>query len=106
MSNLPVLKASFWRTDLRFVEIEGNLYPVLLTESLKGQVYSEALRTFAGLREKFVDRAEQSRLVVLASILPSDDWSMVGLYEISAIQSYDEPFVCRLGAKVAKLQEI
>jgi len=105
-ADLPTLEARFWKTDPRFVEIDGVLYPVLLTESLKGQLYSETLLTFAGLRDKFVDSAERLGLAVLANVLPSDDWSMVGLYSISAIQSYDEPFVCRLGAKVAKLKEI
>ena len=103
---LPTFDASYWSPDPRFVEVNGILYPVLLTDMQTGAVYEERLGEFAGYRTKFVDAAEKLQIAALANRLPAGDWSLVGLYDISAIQSYDEPFVCRVGERVARLREV
>lgn len=102
---LPSMQASFSSVDPRLIEIGGETYPALLKDYSNRGFYDETLGEFAGLRDTFVAAAESRSRAVLLTVT-SAGWQMVGLYKISVIQGYGEPFTCLIGERVAKLQEV
>jgi hypothetical protein len=91
--------------DPRLIEIGARTYASIFKDYCKRSSYEETLGEFAGIRDVFVEAAEAHSSAVLLAVT-CGQWNMIGLYNITAIQSYGEPFTCIVGDRIAKLQEV
>ena len=100
----PRKQARFWGQDPRFALIGDDHFPVLLTDYLVGDRYSEDLTEFDGYREQFVALAKR-RLEAILVRKDVEEWEMETFHELSDVEMSGKTFTCTVGPAVAQVSE-